>query len=213
MVGWCTEKETNMCKQHGETWVAEVQSGNSVQTLNPWAKPKVQVRSGSVLSSGGRFSLWFWPWDIGSNLFKPNSVIGCSKILRINNLLQKWERCGENYSRESSHDLDLLRDAYIIDVGMDIATINTSPVIGRHLLHTFPCNISPYVPSCVIFHHFKTLTQIKVQLGPNQVQTWTWWFSRFGSQFCCCSPVVQFWFTVQENTLQNRTKPNFGNPM
>jgi len=73
-------------------------------------------------------------------------------------LLQKWERSGENFHCESSHDLDPLGDAYIIDVKMDIATINTSPAIGRHLLHTF---ISPYVPSCAIFCHFTTLTQIE----------------------------------------------------
>jgi len=33
-----------------------------------------------------------WPWDVGSNLFEPTWVIGCSKILMINNLLQKWKR-------------------------------------------------------------------------------------------------------------------------
>jgi hypothetical protein len=110
---------------------------------------------------GGRFCSWFWPWDIGSNLFKPNSVICCSKILRINNLLQKWERCGEIFHHESSHNLNPLRDAYIINVRMDIATINTSPTICRHLLHTFLCNISPYIPSCAIFCHFTTLTQIE----------------------------------------------------
>jgi len=109
---------------------------------------------GSVLF-WGRFSLWFWLWDIGLNRFKPNSVISCSKILRINNLLQKWERSGENFHCESSHDLDPLGDAYIIDVKMDIATINTSPAIGRHLLHTF---ISPYVPSCAILPFYNTDT-------------------------------------------------------
>ena len=37
---------------------------------------------------------------MGSNLFE---LISCSKIVRINNLLQKWKRHRENFYRESSH--------------------------------------------------------------------------------------------------------------
>jgi hypothetical protein len=37
-------------------------------------------------------------WNIGSNRFEPISVIGCSKILMIKNLLQKWKECWEKIS-------------------------------------------------------------------------------------------------------------------
>jgi len=77
---------------------AEVRSRTSVRTPNLWTEPKVQVQSGSVLSSWGRFSLRFWPWDVGLNRFEPTSVIGCSKILKISNLLQKWKKCWEKIS-------------------------------------------------------------------------------------------------------------------
>ena len=60
------------------------------------------------------------------------------------------------------------------------STINASPAIGRCLLHTSPCSISLYIPSSAILQHWQKL---KVQLSPNQVQTWTWWFCRFSSRW------------------------------
>jgi hypothetical protein len=81
--------------------VVEVRSRTSVRT----PEPNLRFRFGQVrffLLAQGRFSSRFWPWEIGSNLFEPTSVIGCSKILMIKNLFQKWKRRRENFHHESS---------------------------------------------------------------------------------------------------------------